>query len=157
MTDDDKSLPNKKEDNDRLPPQNIPYDEVPSENQEDVDRIPPNCRFPCSETRLFEETKEVLLFNKKNYKFSISVNLMGNMMHLINVFFSTGAGPNLTSEDFITAEWLKSIRAGGQPALKHTSNQTDSGVVLITLHVKMGECIVRVIPALYINLQYQSS
>lgn len=54
------------------------YDKIRSEDRKGDKYIPPNCKISCSEVGLFEETADILLFDNKNYKFSISVGPMSN-------------------------------------------------------------------------------
>lgn len=69
--------------------------ETPSEDQEGVERVPPNRETPYSEIRLSEEAGEILLLSRRDYKFSISFSFMNHKMHPIRCLFHTGEEPNI--------------------------------------------------------------
>lgn len=118
-------------------------EEILSEEQEAVERTLPKCQMPYSEIRLFEETWDILLINKKNYKISISVNLMANKMRPESSALHTSVGPNFIRKDFLQTEWLKSIQAINKTALNNAINQKVRVVGKI-IHVRIGDHRVRV-------------
>lgn len=71
IPDDDNNLSDKKEACDRIPPQNIPADDVTSsEDQEYVLSILPNLKIQYSKILLFDETGDILVFNKNVKRFN---------------------------------------------------------------------------------------
>lgn len=93
------------EGDDRIPPYELPDDDViPSENQEDVERISQNCKSPYNAMCMFEETGEILLLKKRICKVSSSVDLMSNKMHAVGCVFETYVGQNRIREDLLEAE-----------------------------------------------------
>lgn len=84
---------------DRMLPQNIPDDdELLSEERNIFERILPECQIPHLEICLFENTRYILLLNKRIYKMSILLGLTANMMNPLNSVFNTGARPKLTEK-----------------------------------------------------------
>lgn len=65
---DDQNIPSEEEEgDDQIPAKEVSEDDVfQSEDQEGVDRNSSNRKIPYSGTCLFEETGEILLFNKWN-------------------------------------------------------------------------------------------
>lgn len=122
--------------------------EILSEDQEGVEGILPKYKTRYDEIWLFEETGEILLFEKKNHKVSVSGGLMASNMYPVSCAFETGAAPNLTREDLHEVEWLRGIQANNQPALKNMTNQKVSVVRTITLQVTMGDHTIRMSSAL---------
>lgn len=138
MPDNGKIPSEEKEGADVNPTRLVSDDEkVLPEDQEGVEGIPANYII-LYEICLFEESEEILLFNKRNNKVSISVGLVGNQILPVNCVFNTDSGPNLVREDFRKAEWLKHIQSSSRPALKITTNQKVIMVGTATLHVTKG-------------------
>lgn len=113
--------------------------EIPSEEQKIAETSPPTYQTLYSEVHLSENTEDTLLFNKSNYKISISVGPMANKMPPVNSFSDTRAKQTIIREDFIEAKSLEAIQASYQLALSNASTQKVSIVETISLHVKMDD------------------
>lgn len=82
---------------------------------------------------------DILLFNKKSYKFSISVGRKGKTMHTVNGVFDTCTGLSLVRERFLEAEWLNSLQANNRPSFKNATNQKVNIVRTVMLPVQIVE------------------
>lgn len=123
MPDDDRIPCHDHENHNQIPPKNMSDDEkLPSEKKESIEQIPQNYEIPYSETFLFDETEEILRFNKNNDKVSGFAYLVANTYNFVNCFFSSGADSNLFREDFLEAELLKVIQAKKRLSLKEAPN-----------------------------------
>lgn len=98
----DEEISSEEEEGDyQIPRQGIPSsDFILSADQEGVECIPPNSEVPCCVIFLLKETEEIVIFNKKSYKVSLSIGLVPKKMHPFNSVFNTCAGRNLIREDF---------------------------------------------------------
>lgn len=127
------------EDDDWIPSQLISDShEVPSEKKERIARISLKDKIRYSEIWLFDETEDLYLLNRRNYKVSISVGLMDKEMHAVKGGFDTGTGLSLIREYFLEAEGLKAIQSNSRPSLKNDINQKISVVRTINLYVRMS-------------------
>lgn len=83
------------------------------------------------------ETREIRLFNRRNYKVSTSVDFIANKMHLVNSILGTGAGSNVIGEDFLEAVFLKAMQASSRHFLKNATNQK---VSFVDNNIKVTSC-----------------
>lgn len=118
--------------------------EIRFEEQEGVEHIPSKCKILYIEICMFKETRDIFLFNERNYKVSISVRFVANRVDAVNTVFDTGAGPSFIQEASISAEWHRAIRAINRPALKNANIQKDSVVGTVTIHVRTASSRVEV-------------
>lgn len=68
-------------------------DEIPFERREAVEHTPPKCEIKHREICLLEETREILLLNKRYQMVSIYLFLIANEILPVNPVVDTGAGP----------------------------------------------------------------
>lgn len=96
-------------------------------------------------TCTFEDAAGVTLFNKENYKVSISVVITANEMRTVSCVFDTGAGLNVIREDFLGKRWARSMKQNISNNLKSATNQGVRVAGTITSHVRMCDCRVCVV------------
>lgn len=130
----------------------IVFHKITSEVQEGDERITQNCKIPDSDIYLFEETGDIPLFIKKNYRVSISVFLMAHTMFSVNTVFNTSAWSDHIRGAFLGIKWLRNIQAGDRPALKKTINQMVSAAETITIDVRMCSSRVKIVFSVIYNL-----
>lgn len=143
-SDDNDIFSGNQESNDRIPPRvMLDGDDISSEEQEGVEHIPLEYQISYVEVCLFEETGDILLFNMRSYKVSISIGFMANKMHSVNHVLDTGARPSPILEVFLRAKWLKSIQANSRFSLRTVISQKISVVETISIFVTASEPRVR--------------
>lgn len=69
---------------------------------------------------------------------------MADKMTLVNSVLDTDASPSFIHEEFLKAEWLKTIVTNHRPCLWYATGQKVNAVGTTTLHDKIGESRVRV-------------
>lgn len=109
---DDCMLPQEIQDNDDMPP----------EEQEGFEQILPKYQVFYCQIFQFEETEDILLFNRRNYKVLISMSLIANNMHPVNCVFDIVAGANLIREDLLETDGRTDLQANSWPSSKHATN-----------------------------------
>lgn len=127
-------------------------DDVILPEDKDVERIQQNSKAPYSETCLFKEVGEFLLFDKKKYNVALSVGLMANKMHTVNYVFEKGAGPSPLRKDIREAERTRAIQVNNRAALKNTINEKVRAVRTIMLYFSFGDSKVRLVSSGVCNL-----
>lgn len=86
VPDDDETQSDKEKGGNRFSPQFIPDNDVAlSEDQEGVELTPQIWKILYSKICQFEEARDTPLFNKRNYRVSVSINLLGKKMILLIV------------------------------------------------------------------------
>lgn len=105
----------------------------------------PKYEIPYRKICLFGETDDIVLFNKIDYKVSISVGFITNKIHPVNCVSCIGARPNIIREDFLEADGPRSIQADNRPSLRNAAKQKFSNFGTITLYVGIDNCTARVV------------
>lgn len=91
------------------------------------------------------------MFNKRDYKVAIAIELNSLRMCPVNGVFETSAGPNLLHADMVKLDWKSPIRVIDKRRLSSAINQKVEDVDTI-IHINMGEARVRVTFGIIKNL-----
>lgn len=120
---------------------------VKQNNEEDL--IPANIEKPKANRRPFQEpyaevctledTDEIALFNKRNYKVGTIIGLISFRMRPVNFISYTNAGSNLPREEMVEPEWISAICVKENPRLRSATNRKVEVFGTTTFHVSMGE------------------
>lgn len=74
---------------------------------------------PYAEVYVFDDTDEITLFEKRNYKAAVSIVLNLSRMRSVKCLFDTAAGPSLPREDMVKVDWKESSRVSKKSRLKN--------------------------------------
>lgn len=103
-----------------------------------------NTTKPYDKICIRSKKQQKLLFSIKNYKVSISIATAATEVHPVHCVFETGACPTPIWEEFLSQEWNNMIRTAHARDLKSETSESVRVLGIITLHVRMSDCLVHV-------------